>query len=188
MNDQVDSQSSPLPDLNAKPIDTDAVDDLLPLEDEYVLGEPPLRPRGIRVPRPLVWGVIILLVLAVVVAAVWGFAHSTWTYATANMDSAATARLAQLRDKLAAAGAPEAALRQVAFAAQPGLNVGDAIEALVLADKALEPVSDQAAIASARLELRAILSDLQARRYGPVGPSATLPPWTPLPSLAFPTP
>jgi hypothetical protein len=187
MNNQVDSQSSPLPDLNAKPIDTDAVDDLLSLEDEYALGEPPLRPRGIRMPRPLVWGVIILLVLAVVVAAVWGFAQSTWTYATANVDSATTARLVQLRNKLAAAGAPEAALRQVDIAAQPGINVGDAIEALVLADKALEPVSDNAVIASAKLELLAILNELNIKRYG-TSPTGTLPSWTPLPTLAIPTP
>lgn len=149
-----------------KPIETDAVDDVLSLEEEYVLGESLLEPRRIRLPRFLVWDLLVLLVLAAIAAVGWGLAHSTWTYGVSSVDSATTARLVRVREKLAAAGAPEAALRHLAIAAQPGINAGDAIEALVSADKALEPVSGEAAIAPVRRELRAILDELAGKRYG----------------------
>jgi hypothetical protein len=37
-------------------------------------------PRHIRMPRRLVWGIIILLGLVMAALALWGLAHSTWWY------------------------------------------------------------------------------------------------------------
>jgi hypothetical protein len=37
-------------------------------------------PGRIRVPRRLVWGIIILLGLVMAALALWGVAHSTWWY------------------------------------------------------------------------------------------------------------
>lgn len=175
--------------LVSRPIETDAVDSLLEPEDEYALGESLLDARRIRLPRGLVWGILVLFVLAIITAAVWGLINSTWTYGAGPVDSATTARLVQLRAKLAAAGAPAAALRCMDIAAQPGINIGDAIEALVSADKELDAVSEQAAIAAPRQELRLILEQLSGSRYGSNPSSgdqgASL---TPLPTLAITMP
>jgi hypothetical protein len=90
------------------------------------------------------------------------------------VDSTTSTRLAQIHAKLAAAGVPEAALRHLAVAARPGINIGDAIEALVDADKALESMSDNSTAASARQEIHAILNDLSARRYGGMEPTPSM--------------
>jgi len=191
MNDQVfgsnQDSPNPLPFASFKPIDTNAVNGLLSLDDEYALGGNLLERRRIRLPKSVVWGILVILGLAAIAAVVWGLAQSTWTYGVPTMDSATTTRLAQLRDKLSTAGAPGEALRYLETASQPGINVGDAIEALVSADQALEPASASTAISSARQELRAILDDLNRQRYGYYS-TATPRDMTPLPSLAIPTP
>lgn len=175
MNDQFDS----------KPIETDAVDDLLEPEDEYALGESLIESRRIRLPRWLAWGIVGNFILTIITAAVWGLINSTWTYGAGPVDSATTARLVQLRAKLAAAGAPAAALRYMDIAAQPGVNIGDAIEALTGADKELDAVSEQAAIAAPRRELRLILEQLSGNRYGSSTSPETITPW-PAPALPMP--
>jgi len=136
-------------------------------------------PRRIHVPRPLVWGFLAVFTLTIVAMGVWGLGHSTLTYGMTSVDAATTERLAQIQASLKEAGAPQAALRQMEIAAKPGVNIGDAIEALVEADQALEPMSGNAVIASARAELRIIQQDLEDRRYGGVsGPTET-----PLPTV-----
>jgi len=37
-------------------------------------------PRHVHIPRRLVWGIIVLLILIMVALAVWGWIHSTWWY------------------------------------------------------------------------------------------------------------
>ena len=141
-------------------------------------------PRHIRVPRSIIWGVIALLSLGAVALATWGLAHSTMTYGVPPVDAATTARLSQIRTNLVAAGAPEAALRHLTVAAQPGLNIGDAIDALASANKALEPMRDNPAIAPLWVELHDLLNDLSGRRYGGQASASS----TPLPTLPIPTP
>lgn len=169
----------------SRPIETDAIDDLLEPEDEYALGESLIEPRRIRLPRWLVWGILVIFVLAIIAAAGWGLLNSTWTYGAGPVDSATTARLVQLRANLAAAGAPAAALRYMDIAAQPGVNIGDAIEALTSADKELDAVSEQAAIAAPRQELRLILEQLSGNRYESSTSPETITPW-PAPALPMP--
>jgi hypothetical protein len=134
-------------------------------EETYAEEESYWEPRHIRVPRRLVWGIIILLALVTAALALWGVAQSTLTYGGHPVDAATTERLTKLHTTLRAAGAPETALRRLAVAAQPGVNVGDAFEALVDADKALEPVGGAPAIASARQDLRSILATLCKQQY-----------------------
>jgi len=141
-------------------------------------------PRHIRVPRSIMWGVIALLSLGTVALAMWGLAHSTMTYGVGPVDAVTTARLSQIRTELEAAGAPAAALRYLDIAAQPGVNIGDAIDALADANKALELTSSNPTIAPLAAELHDILDDLSARRYG--GQISASP--TPLPTLSIPTP
>jgi hypothetical protein len=74
-------------------------------------------------------------------------------------------------------------VRQASVAAQAGINTGTAIETLTDADKAQEPASGNASIASARQELLAILEELNSERYGIEMPAGT----TAWPSLAVPT-
>lgn len=159
------SSQPPLSPLS-KPIKTDAVDSVFSMEEEYAFGGSLIEPRRIRLPKLAIYVVIALAGAATVALAIWGFTQSTWTYSTSSVDSATTARLIQVRDKLAAADAPQGALQQLAVAAQPNANIGDAIEALVNADQALAAVSGNSDIASARQELRIILGELQIKRYG----------------------
>src|SRR5512136_1994190 len=126
---------------------------------------PSLEPRRVHVSRPLVWAILILFSLTIVAMGLWGLGHSTLTYGMSPVGSATTERLAQIQTQLRAANAPEAALRQMEIASRPGANIGDALEALVSADKALEPMSQNAMIASARQELRGVLSDLQSKQF-----------------------
>ncbi len=176
MNQSSGSPSSPL-----KPIKTDAVDSVLSMEEEYSLGGSLIEPRRIRLPKTALYAFIALAGVAIIALAIWALAQSTWTYGTSSIDPTTTARLAQVRDKLAVAGAPQAALQQLALAAQPNANIGDAIEALVNADQALESASDNPSIAEARQELRIILSELESKRYSYDDAPST--PWTPLPTL-----
>ena len=145
-------------------------------------------PRRIHVPRPLVWGFLAVFTLTIVAMGVWGLGHSTLTYGMTSVDAATTARLAQIQASLKEAGAPQAALRQMEIAAKPGVNIGDALEALVDADKALEPVSQSAMIASARQELRGVLSGLRSTQYWWVLTPASPLNGTPLPTLIIPSP
>ncbi len=156
-------------------------------EPEFEIEEPVWQPRRIRVPRWLAWGVLFCFALVVIVAGVWGLAHSTLTYGMSPVDAGTSARLAQVRRELAVAGVPESALRRLAAAARPGINIGDAIEALVDADRDLETWSKIPAVAAARAELRSILARLDGRRYGTryEGTPAAL---TPLPTLILPGP
>jgi len=146
-------------------------------------------PRHIRVPRRLVWGIIILLVLVMVVLAVWGWIHSTWWYGSQiTVDAPTTAYLARIRAELAVAGAPDGALRRMAIATQPSANVDDTIAALEDVDNALEPMRDNATIVPIRGELRSVLHGLiELRHWGgwqtPGTPSVTE---TPLPTLIIP--
>jgi hypothetical protein len=155
----------PIPELDSTPLDT-AVEPRL------------LEPRRIHVSSPLVWAFLILSSLAMVAMGVWGLAHSTLTYGMSSVDSVTTERLAQIQTRLREANAPEAALRQMAIAARPGVNIGDAMEAIVEADQALEPMSGSTVIASAQTELRVIGQNLTNKRYGESGPTMT-----PLPTL-----
>ena len=150
-------------------------------EPENELEEPVWEPRRIHLPRRLVWAILFCFVLVVIVACIWGLAQSTLTYGMVPVDSAATARLAQVQHDLASAGVPQSALRHLVTAARPGINIGDAIEALVDADRDLEAWSKIPAVASARAELRSTLDQLSGKRYG--GTFVTL---TPLPTLALP--
>ena len=146
-------------------------------------------PRHIHVPRRLVWSIIILLVLVMAVLAVWGWIHSTWWYGSQiTVDASTRAYLVQIRTKLAAAGAPDVALRRMAIATQPGANVDDAIDALEDVDNALEPMKDNATIVPIRGELRNVLDGLINLRHGGGGQPSGTPPAsaTPLPTLAIP--
>jgi hypothetical protein len=163
-----------------------------PIPDLELLDTPPetplLEPRRVHVSRPLVWAVLILFSVMIVVMGLWGLGHSTLTYGESPVDSATTERLAQIQTQLREANAPEAALRRLAIASQPGVNIGDALEALVDADKALEPMSQNAMIALARQELRVVLSGLWSKQYGWLLTSASPLNATPLPTLAIPAP
>jgi hypothetical protein len=182
--DQLQSPDEP----SYEPSETAANEDLLAEEDE--LESTSYRePSFIHVPRPVVWGFLILFGLTVIAAGMWGFARSTLTYGMIPVDSATSARLAQIHAELAAAGAPEAALRRLAVAAQPGVNIGNAIEALADTDKALEQAGESAAITSARTELRIILDALRSRMYGGQGYFDSHPiRMTPPPTLPISTP
>ena len=146
-------------------------------------------PRHIHVPRSIVWVVIALLCLSIIVLAVWGLIHSTWWYGSQiTVDAPTTAYLARIRAGLAAAGAPDVALRRMAIATQPGANVDDTIAALEDVDSALEPMKDNTTIVLIRGELRGVLNGLielrhwgGGRRSGAPSVSAT-----PLPTLAIP--
>jgi len=175
--------------LESQPSD-ETVSDIPPEMVETVAEEPRWEPRRVHVPRSLVWGVLIVFALAIVAMGVWGLAHSTWTYGMTPVGSATTERLGRIYRELSNAGVPEVSLRHLAIAARPGINIGDAIEALVDADKDLDKLSSNPVVASARGELRGILSSLSTGRYGGyVYPSPTpLITGTPLPTLAFPTP
>ena len=153
-------------------------------EEAYVEEENYWEPHHIRVPQSIMWSVIALLSLSAVALAMWGLAHSTMTYGVPPVDAATTARLSQIRTELEAASAPAAALRYLAIATQPGVNIGDAIDALASANKALEPVSGDPAITPLSVELHDILNDLFGRRYGPWTPNPIpLVSATPLPTL-----
>ncbi len=153
-------------------------------EEEYVEEGNHWEPRHIRVPRSIMWGVIALLSLGTVALATWGLAHSTMTYGVGPVDAVTTARLSQIRIELEAAGAPAAVLRYLDIAAQSGVNIGDAIDALADANNALEPTSSDPTITPLSAELHDILDDLSARRYG--GQISASP--IPLPTLSVPAP
>ena len=174
---QWENQSSDLPDQASN------------LELPDTLPETPsLEPRRVHVPRPLVWAVLILFSMTIVAMGVWGLGHSTLTYGTKFVDATTTERLAQIQTKLREANAPEAALRQMAIASRPGVNIGDALEALVSADKALEPMSQNVMVASIRQELRGVLSGLRSVQYWWLLTPASPLNVTPLPTLVIPTP
>jgi hypothetical protein len=145
-------------------------------------------PRHIRMPRSVVWAIIALLSLGIIALAVWGWIHSTWWYGSQiTVDASTTARLAQIRAKLAAAGAPDVALRRMAAATQPGVNVDDTIAVLEDVDSALEPMGDNPPIVPIRGELRNVLNGLIELRHGGGGRSSGTPSAsaTPLPTLAI---
>jgi hypothetical protein len=135
-------------------------------EEEAPVEENYWEPRHIHVPRSIMWGVIALLSLGAAALAMWGLAHSTMTYGVGPVDAVTTARLSQIRTELEAAGAPAAALRYLDLAAQPGVNIGDAIDALAGANKALGLMSSNPTIAPLAAELHDISNNLSARRYG----------------------
>ena len=159
-------------------------DDNASIELENEVEEPVWEPRHIHLPRILVGAILSFFVLVVIVACIWGLAQSTLTYGMIPVDSATTARLARVQRDLAFAGVPESALRHLVAAARPGINIGDAIEALVDADRDLEAWSKNPAVASARAELRSTLYQLSRKRYG--GTEGTSVMLTPLPTLTLP--
>ena len=145
-------------------------------------------PRHIHIPRRLVWGIIILLILAMVILAVWGWTHSSWWYGSQiTVDEGTRAHLIQMRDKLAAAGAPDIALHRMVVATRAGANVDDAIDALEDVDRMLEPMRDDAAIVLIRKQLQGVVDGMiDQRHWG----GARRRPWdtpsanaTPLPTL-----
>ncbi len=144
----------------------------------------PAEPRRVRVSRPLVWGFLALFSLTITVMGVWGLAHSTLTYGMSAVDSTTTRRLEQIQSRLREANAPEAALRQMAIAVRPGVNNGDALEALANTEEALEPMSGNTAIALAQAELLAIHQELTFKLHG--GSSGPTP--TPLPTVPLTVP
>ena len=161
-----------------------------PTEDQIAPSDRYADAHRSHVSRPLVWVCIVLLSLSLVAAGVWGLVQSTWTYGMTSVDAETTARLLQVHAELATAGAPEAALRHLEKAALPGVNIGDAIEALVDTDKALRPMVANATIVSIRHQLRAIEGELKGQRYGgsrfaSVEPQITV---SQLPTLALPQP
>jgi hypothetical protein len=101
------------------------------------------------------------------------------------VDSTTTARLANINRALESAGVPSVALRHVTIAAQPGINIGDAAEALADANRDLEPYLGNPVVAAAQAELHGILNDLNSRRYGISWPPTTE---TPRPTFALPIP
>jgi hypothetical protein len=158
-------------------------------DEEYVDEEDYWEPRHIRVPRSIMWAIIALLSLGAAVLAIWGLAHSTMTYGVPPVDAATTARLSKIRTELETAGAPATAMHYLAIASQPGLNIGDAIDAVANANKALEPVSNDPIIAPLSVELHDILNDLSRRRYGAWTPNLTpLVNVTPLTTLIISSP
>ena len=161
------SSGPPAPEPDATPLD-------------LVVEPRPFEPRRIHVSRPLVWVFLVMFSLTIVALGVWGLGHSTLTYGAGSLDRATTERLARIQSNLREANAPEAALRRMAIVTQPGVNIGDAIEALADTEKALEPMSNNAVIASALAELRTIRQDMRNRYYGGYSgptptPLATLP-------------
>ncbi len=141
------------------------------LDDEEVLEAGPL-PRRTPVRRSIVWGVIILslVVLAGLMAlGLWGLTQSStamYGNSLAPVGPATRARLQQLRVELAAAGASQAVLDKIDFAARPGTNIGDAVEALASADSALKTASPNSALAAERAQMLSLLSELQSQMYG----------------------
>jgi hypothetical protein len=174
--------------LEGQPSDQ-PIEEILVEASDWEVEEPRWEPRRIRVPRSLVWGTLIVFIMAILVMGAWGLTRSTWTYGMTPLGPGTTADLTRIHRALLAAGVPESALRHLAAAARPGINIGDAIEALVDADKDLDRLSANPAVASAQSELRRILSDLKSWQYaGPrivATPSFTV---TPGPPLEFPAP
>jgi hypothetical protein len=58
----------------------DQTDDNSSTEPESELEEQAWEPRRIRVPRVLVWAILLCFVLLVVVISIWGLARGTWWY------------------------------------------------------------------------------------------------------------
>ena len=124
----------------------------------------PAIPRSVG--RALVVLASLILCLVLAVAAAVGWTRSTWTYGATTVDRDTSQRLARLADDLAQAGAPRVAVAHVAAASQPGINIGDALEALATAQMALTGTTDSLALLRARAELNMIYSDLYMHQYG----------------------
>jgi len=146
------------PHFESQPSDQPANDTPVEMPD-IAIEEPQWEPRRVHVPRPLVWGILILFGLVIVVMGVWGLVRGSGWYGT-PVDSATSAHLAQIHRELLAAGVPETSLRHLARAAQSGTYKREAIELLESADQDLKELSGNPAVASARTELLAILGDL----------------------------
>ncbi len=129
--------------------------------------------------RALVVIASLILCAVVALAAAVGWTRSTWTYGATTVDRDTSQRLARLADDLAQAGAPQLAVAHVAAASQPGINIGDALEALATAQMALAGTTDSLALLRARAELNIIYSDLYMHQYGryplPQAPHPTRP-------------
>lgn len=140
------------------------------------MGAPsPTIPRAAA--RALVVLASLILCMVLAVAAVAGWARSTWTYGVATVDRETSQRLARLADDLAQAGASPMAVTHVVAASRPDINIGDALEALVTAQMALADAPDSLALLAARAELNIIYDDLYTRQYGHP-PEPRLPPPT----------
>jgi hypothetical protein len=136
---------------------------------------PPAIPRPVG--RVLVVIAALILCAVLAVAAAVGWTRSTWTYGATTVDRDTSQRLARLADELAQAGAPQVAVAHVAAASQPGINIGDALEALATAQMTLAGATDSLALLRARAELNSIYSDLYTHQYGRY----------PLPQMPHPT-
>ena len=131
-------------------------------------GDTPARPPAISrsVGRAVVIIASLILCAVLAVAAAVGWTRSTWTYGATTVDPDTSQRLARLADDLAQAGAPQVAVTHVTAASQPGINIGDALEALATAQMALAGTTNSLALLRARSELNIIYSDLYMHQYG----------------------
>jgi len=126
------------------------------VEEEDELEEPAQPPRRVHIPRPIAWAVLAALAALLILTSLWGLSRGTLTYGLWYLDADTASHVRQVYDELAAAGAPEVALRRLAVATQPGVNVGNAVEAIRDAEKALAAISERPAIASALRRLEGI--------------------------------
>jgi len=150
-------------------------------------GDTPARPPAISrsVGRAVVIIASLILCVVLAVAAAVGWTRSTWTYGATTVDRNTSQRLARLADDLAQAGAPQVAVAHVAAASQPGINIGDALEALATAQMALAGTTDSLALLRARAELNIIYSDLYMHQYGRYPMPQTPHPTRPTPSQSL---
>ena len=136
--------------------------------DDALAGEG--APPGGQLSRPLARGCVVAasltLIIAMIAVAVTGFTSSTWTYSRHTMDREASARLANLADAMAAAGAPRAAVVHVRAAAQPGINRGAALEALGTAVQILAETGDDPHLVPLRRQLHRVFLEIYEKEYG----------------------
>ena len=162
---------APDPNPAAQPFPGELEEDAAVADDEATaeLADAEALPRP-PIPRTAARGLVVvaslILCLVLTVAAVVGWTRGTWTYGATSVDRATSQRLARLADQLTQAGAPRAAIVHVKAAARPGINIGDAIEALATAQQILQDIPETRALLQARAELNLIYRDLTMRQYG----------------------
>jgi len=144
---------------------------------------PPAISRSVGQAFVIIASLILCVVLAM--AAAVGWTRSTWTYGATTVDRDTSQRLARLADDLAQAGAPQVAVAHVTAASQPGINIGDALEALATAQMALAGTTNSLALLRARAELNIIYSDLYMHQYGSYPMPHTPRPTRPAPSQSL---
>jgi len=179
------------PDPNSRallsPLDMEGVERADDETDTGLDGGAPAPPPAISRSVGQAFVIIASLILCVVLAmaAAVGWTRSTWTYGATTVDRDTSQRLARLADDLAQAGAPQVAVAHVTAASQPGINIGDALEALATAQMALAGTTNSLALLRARAELNIIYSDLYMHQYGSYPMPHTPRPTRPAPSQSL---